>query len=64
MESKKQYQAPEIKRWGTITDLTQAGLFEAIFGGKDGSGSSNGSGNSNVSQHPSGGNDGKIGSIL
>ena len=58
MPQKKQYVRPEVKRWGTITDLTRAGLFEAIFGG----GSSKGGGGSPSS--PTGGTDGKIGSII
>ncbi len=41
MQRKKEYHKPEIKQWGTVTDLTQSGIIEALFGSSSkGSGSS------------------------
>ncbi len=49
MQAKKQYQKPQIKEWGSVADLTQSGIIEALFGSGKGS-SSEGSGAGTVSE--------------
>jgi hypothetical protein len=42
MENKKPYTSPELKKWGTVADLTQTGMTNPGGDGKGGSASSQG----------------------
>jgi hypothetical protein len=41
-QNKKPYTAPELKKWGTVADLTQTGLTNPGADAKRGSGTSSG----------------------
>ena len=42
METKKSYSSPELKKWGTVVDLTQTGKTFEGADQKGGSGTSSG----------------------
>jgi hypothetical protein len=42
METKKSYTSPELKKWGTVANLTQTGMTNPGDDDKDGSSPSSG----------------------